>query len=135
MLTVKLQKWQALLGATTLLNLVRIRIIRTLIVHLFSANISEREHYQWRDALQVLAPKLWRPPPDVVTAWSNTTSIVIVRHPMSRLASVYYQKFVELSDNEGWARLIEYIIDTYRKDNETGPAKQPTPNEFIRYDF
>ena len=54
---------------------------------------------------------------------------------MSRLASVYYQKFVELSDNEGWARLIEYIIDTYRKDNETGPAKQPTPNEFIRYGF
>ena len=49
---------------------------------------------------------------------------------MSRLASVYYQKFVELSDNEGCARLTEYITDTYMKENET--AKQPTPNEFIR---
>ena len=37
---------------------------------------------------------------------------------MSRLASVYYQKFVELSDNEGWARLIEYIIKTYMGHND-----------------
>ena len=31
-------------------------------------------------------------------------SIVIVRHPLSRLASVYYQKFVELSTHKSWAK-------------------------------
>ena len=31
-------------------------------------------------------------------------SIVIVRHPLSRLASVYYQKFVELSGHKSWSK-------------------------------
>ena len=31
-------------------------------------------------------------------------SIVIVRHPLSRLASVYYQKFVELSAHKSWSK-------------------------------
>jgi hypothetical protein len=49
---------------------------------------------KYRDALQLLAPKLWPPPPEpdqLEDAWTKTTSIVIVRHPLARLASVYYQ--------------------------------------------
>ncbi len=49
---------------------------------------------KYRDALQLLAPKLWPPPPErdqLEDAWVKTTSIVIVRHPLARLASVYYQ--------------------------------------------
>ena len=38
--------------------------------------------------------------------WGSLTSIVIVRHPMARLASVYYQKFVELREHTSWAPLI-----------------------------
>ena len=30
---------------------------------------------------------------------------MIVRHPMSRLASVYYQKFVELKDHKAWKKV------------------------------
>ena len=48
------------------------------------------------------------------------TSIVIVRHPMSRLASVNYQKLIELYQNKGWARLIESIIQNYRGKGEEG---------------
>jgi hypothetical protein len=49
---------------------------------------------KYRDALQLLAPKLWPPPAEreqLEDAWAKTTSIVIVRHPLARLASVYYQ--------------------------------------------
>ena len=44
---------------------------------------------------------------DLLQSWHDdgNLSIVIVRHPMSRLASVYYQKFVELSTHKGWARV------------------------------
>ena len=67
-----------------------------------------------------------------MSEWKKVTSIVIVRHPMSRLASVYYQKFIELYQNKGWAALIGSIIKNYRKEGEEGPKDQPTPNEFLR---
>ena len=54
---------------------------------------------------------------------------------MSRLASVYYQKFIELYQNKGWAGLIESIIQNYRGKGEEGPEDQPTPNEFLRCFF
>ena len=33
-------------------------------------------------------------------AWSKTTSLVVVRHPLARLASVYQEKFVKYADNK-----------------------------------
>ena len=44
---------------------------------------------------------------DLLGSWNEESnlSIVIVRHPMSRLASVYYQKFIELSNNKAWANV------------------------------
>ena len=88
---------------------------------------------------------------DLLQSWhdDDNLSIVIVRHPMSRLASVYYQKFVELSTHKGWARvsistlkqdryfisfyqIISKIIRKYRKNTNEGPPDQPTPNEYLR---
>ena len=45
-------------------------------------------------------------PQNLLEAWHSeeNLSIVIVRHPLSRLASVYYQKFVELSTHKSWAK-------------------------------
>ena len=59
-------------------------------------------------------------------------SIVIVRHPMARLASLYYQKFVEAVHHEFWANLNIYIIEKYRRKWEDGPSDHPKPGEFIR---
>ena len=44
---------------------------------------------------------------NVTSAWhaEDNLSIVIVRHPMSRLASVYYQKFVELKEHKAWKKV------------------------------
>ena len=87
-------------------------------------------------------------------------SIVIVRHPLSRLASVYYQKFVELSTHKSWAKeglnktnkqtkifpqtieklswglvqLISAVIARYREKGEEGPTDLATPTEFLRWD-
>ena len=43
---------------------------------------------------------------DLQGSWNEESnlSIVIVRHPMSRLASVYYQKFVQLG-SKAWANV------------------------------
>ena len=45
-------------------------------------------------------------PQNLLEEWHSeeNLSIVIVRHPLSRLASVYYQKFVELSTHKSWAK-------------------------------
>lgn len=98
------------------------------------ANVTNKEYYKWRNALQIYAPTLWpAPSTNVQSRWGEVTSIVIVRHPMSRLASVYYQKFIELYQNKGWAGLIESIIQNFRGKGEEGPEDQPTPNEFLRF--
>ena len=49
---------------------------------------------------------------DLLGSWNGESnlSIVIVRHPMSRLASVYYQKFIELSNNKAWANVGIIIL-------------------------
>jgi len=100
------------------------------------ANVSDKERYRWRDALQVLAPTLWpQPSQNLLEEWHDeqNLSIVIVRHPLSRLASVYYQKFVELSAHKSWSKLISSIIARYRPSGQTGPSDRPTPTEYVRY--
>ena len=95
--------------------------------------MTKREQKKWRNALQIFAPTLWpAPSSNLKSSWSEVTSIVIVRHPMSRLASVYYQKFIELYQDQAWASLIASMIQQYRRQGEVGREDQPTPNEFIR---
>ena len=96
--------------------------------------MTDTEYKKWKNALQLFAPSLWpAPSSNVKNQWNKVISIVIVRHPMSRLASVYYQKFIELYQNKGWAGVIKSIIKKYRKNLNDGPKDQPTPNEFLRY--
>ena len=96
--------------------------------------MTDKEYKKWKNALQLFAPSLWKAPSsNVKYQWNKVISIVIVRHPMSRLASVYYQKFIELYQNKGWAGVIKSIIKKYRKNLNDGPKDQPTPNEFLRY--
>ena len=66
-------------------------------------------------------------------AWEDIMSIVIVRHPLSRLASVYYNKFIEKYQDIKWASFIEKMIKLYRTEEKEGVQEQPTPNEFIKY--
>ena len=96
--------------------------------------MTRREQNRWRNALQLFAPTLWpAPTSNLKSSWSEVTSIVIVRHPMARLASVYYEKFIELYQHMTWASLIARIIQQYRREGDEGRKDQPTPNEFIRF--
>jgi len=98
------------------------------------ANPVESIRTRYRNALQLLAPKLFPAPADpvrLVQGWQQTTSIVIVRHPLARLASVYKQKFVNLASHKSWGAINKRVIRKYRKvaSNETIPS----PDEMVRY--
>ena len=103
--------------------------------HFDSANKGKAEIRRWRQRLQIFAPKLWPPPPpaQLVSSWSQVTSLVIVRHPLARLVSVYYQKFVKLAKHETWAPKIRFIIEKFRTDPESGDQVHITPEEMVRY--
>ena len=75
------------------------------------------EHIKWSVITSVPHSPLSVTPvlqEDLLGSWNEDSnlSIVIVRHPMSRLASVYYQKFIELSNNKAWANVGINIIST-----------------------
>ena len=102
---------------------------------LHSANTTHEESQRWKHRLQVFAPKLWPPPPvnQLGSAWKETVSIVVVRDPLARLASLYFQKFVKLAKHETWAPLIKSIIKKFREDPNTGDKNHITPDEMLRY--
>ena len=100
----------------------------------------------------MFAPKLWPPPKkeEIQPAWRNLTSIVIVRwkklsvragfirnfssrHPLARLASVYYQKFVQLKDHKAWGPLIRSVVRKYRPNPIQGDPTLATPSEFLSF--
>ena len=83
----------------------------------------------------MLAPELWPLPraKDVASSWHNATSLVVVRHPMARLVSIYYQKFVKLARHQTWAPVIKAIIKKFRADPSSGDPEHITPEEMIRY--
>ena len=105
-----------------------------LLINQTSANTTKEEIRQWSQRLQVFAPHLWPPPPPskLVSSWSNTTSLVIVRHPMARLASVYYQKLMNLAVHQTWAPKIKLMIHYFRDDPKSGDQVHPTPQEMVR---
>lgn len=68
----------------------------------------------------MLAPETWPLPTDVSeTELTDTmsaddfTTIMFVRHPFNRVASVYYQKLVDLALTS-WKHVTKHIIETYR---------------------
>lgn len=66
------------------------------------ANVTNKTKIAWKNAVQVLAPKLWPLPKEVgikprkvqqlFSEDPDLVSLVFVRNPFKRLASVYYQK-------------------------------------------
>ena len=100
----------------------------------------------------MFAPQLWPPPKkeELQPAWRNLTSIVIVRwssftrsgcllnqfscrHPFARLASVYYQKFVELKEHKAWGPLVKGVVKKFRPDPNSGDPTLATPSEFLSF--
>ena len=144
----------AKVGSNTWLNnFIKLGIYKIQMAEVIIANIIflANRSITNEDNIHILAPSLWPPPwANLVSAWMNVTSLVIVRHPMARLASVYYNKFVKQRQRPVWKFYIKTIIQEYRQDEDEGEEedeekgenyrgeefeyiKKPTPNEFIKY--
>ena len=101
---------------------------------LIKGNPTEGQRRGYRHALQLLAPKLFPAPaslPALKAGWQKTTSIVVVRHPLSRLASVYQQKLVNLAEHRSWGDLNRFIVANFRRQEEAGDGI-PSPDEMVR---
>ncbi len=48
---------------------------------------------------------------------SETNSVVCVRHPLARLASVYFQKMIDLGQTS-WKRVGDSAIARFRKERD-----------------
>ncbi|TRY79666.1 hypothetical protein TCAL_07304 [Tigriopus californicus] len=79
------------------------------------ANVSQKTIDHWVEALQVLVVNLWPFPMkiDPLKAMEGQTSIVISRHPLERIASVYSQKLVNLGQSS-WKDFSVWMIRSYR---------------------
>ena len=55
------------------------------------------------------------------------------RHPFARLASVYYQKFVELKEHKAWGPLIKSVVKKFRPNPNSGDPTLATPSEFLSF--
>jgi hypothetical protein len=70
-------------------------------------------------------------PQNVHKLWSSVTSLIVLRHPMDRLVSLYNNKFIaRVEVNQLWADYAYYIKENYRK--EGADDKYVTPQEMIR---
>ena len=94
----------------------------------FLANATEKEKKASSQAKQNFVQKLWPAPENVTDLWNTTLSIVIVRHPMSRIASAYYEKFIK-QPAKYWGVWGQKIIEKYR--DGIGSDKI-YPREFVR---
>lgn len=60
-------------------------------------------------------------------------SMVIVRHPLSRLVSCYYNRLVSMKHMKFWSEFNPSVIAQYRENPTDGPPDYPSPSEFIRF--
>ena len=71
-------------------------------------------------------------PEDILRLWTQTTSLMVVRHPLVRLVSLYNNKFLHrVEDNQLWAGYTAYIRENYREEDEDD-FQYITPEEMIR---
>ena len=66
---------------------------------------------------------------DLTNMWNQTNSIVIARHPMARLSSLYFS--VKGATYGWWYDWLQGIKTKYPENNETEQA-YPSPNQFLR---
>jgi len=71
----------------------------------------------------------------LINVWNSkeNLSMVVVRHPLSRLVSAYYNRFVSFREKKNWKKMIKHLIGEYRQTAEGGPRDYPTPSEYIRF--
>ena len=86
----------------------------------------------------------------LIAGWHDeeNISLVIYRHPFSRLASAYWNKFVARAQSWKYAQVsncyllnsstklvfqkIKNIISTYREEDEEGSLEYASPEEFLK---
>ena len=69
-----------------------------------------------------------------VAAFQEQVDHFSSRHPFARLASVYYQKFVELKEHKAWGPLVKSVVKKYRRPNpNSGDPTLATPSEFLSF--
>ena len=95
-----------------------------------AANATEKEKKIWSQAKQDFVQKKWPMPENLESVWNTTLSIVIVRHPLSRIFSAYSEKLIR-QPAKHWEALAQHIIEKYREGVGSGDVY---PREFIRYE-
>ena len=89
-----------------------------------------------RTILASLVPDLIQtvPSTNLKTIWRSLTSLLVVRHPLDRLVSLYNNKFIGgVGDNDkDWINLTNLIISSFRDEIEDGNTSMITPEEMIR---
>jgi len=87
----------------------------------------------WQYALNILTTKHW---PELkgtnpTSVWPYLTSLVIVRHPLARLSSLYYSKIT--TRNENWASINRNAVEKYRDDSVNTNSRHASPSQFIHF--
>ena len=66
--------------------------------------------------------------------WSKMTSLIVVRHPLDRLVSLYNNKFIHrVEEVKLWSKIRYFIIKKYRRLDSVGFMTTITPEEMVRY--
>jgi hypothetical protein len=80
--------------------------------------------------LESLSPPI--SPENLIGSWSKVTSLMVVRHPLDRLVSLYNNKFIHrVTSNELWTAYASSIKENYR-DRNGDNSENITPEEMIR---
>ena len=80
--------------------------------------------------LQDLIPR--QEPGNISRLWSSVTSMIVVRHPLDRLVSLYNNKFIHrVEDNELWADYAAYIKENFKEEGAKD-SQYVTPQEMVR---
>ena len=89
-----------------------------------------------RKIIASLVPDLIKTVPsiDLKIIWKSLTSLLIVRHPLDRLVSLYNNKFIGgvNGNDKDWINLTNLIISSFRDKIEDGNKSRITPEEMIR---
>ena len=66
----------------------------------------------------------------ILNLWNRTTSLIVLRHPLDRLVSLYNNKFVHrVETNNVWADYASLIKEQYPEDED---AHYIRPRQMIR---
>ena len=91
----------------------------------------KRSGFGPRPVLHQLIPAIT--PEELKMTWNKMTSLMVVRHPLDRLVSLYNNKFIDKGDKKMlW--MTDFIIGHYREKEMGGEdhSKTVRPEELVR---